>query len=503
MTRILTAQQTRALDAYTIAHEPIASIDLMERASQAFVTWFTARFDTTHRIGMICGTGNNGGDGLAIARLLKERSYTVQVWVVKGATGETEDFKINRARMGAVPAADITDIPAGDIFGDCDVLIDALFGSGLSRPAEGVYAGAISRINEAKATRVAVDIPSGLRADAPSQGEIVQAHYTVTFQLPKLAFLLPANHKFVGEWTVVDIGLSKEFIKQETTPHFYLTGKSVRKRLKTRSAYDHKGTFGHALLVAGSLGKVGAAVLASRAVLRAGAGLLTVQVPACGYVVLQSTVPEAMVMQDVSRDYITSVASPEKYSTIGIGPGLGQAQATVTALGRLLRQYSKPMVIDADALNILGANRDLLDTVPEGSILTPHPKEFERLVGPWNDDFERLELQKRLAERLKSVVILKGAHTSIATPQNTVYFNSTGNPGLATGGTGDVLTGLLTGLLAQSYTATDAAIIGVYLHGLAGDIAADSLGQESLIASDVVEAFPLAFKRLRDAGKRI
>jgi ADP-dependent NAD(P)H-hydrate dehydratase / NAD(P)H-hydrate epimerase len=503
MIRILTAQQTRALDAYTIAHEPIASIDLMERASQAFVTWFIDRFDVTHRIGVVCGTGNNGGDGLAIARLLKEWSYPVQVWVVKGATGEAEDFKINHARIGTVPVTDITDTPAGDVFSHCDILIDALFGSGLSRPVEGLYADVIRRINEADATRVAVDIPSGLRADAPSQGEIVRAQYTITFQMPKLAFMLPANHAFVGQWCTVDIGLSKEFIKHEATPYLYLTPRSVRKRLKTRSLHDHKGTFGHALLAAGSLGKVGAAVLASRAVLRAGAGLLTVHVPTCGYVVLQSTVPEAMVIQDVSADYITGVASPEKYSAIGVGPGLGQTPATITALGRLLRQYRKPMVIDADALNILGANPELLETVPEGSILTPHPKEFERIVGPWNNDFERLEFQKRLAERLKSVIVLKGAHTSIATPDKIVYFNATGNPGMATGGTGDVLTGLLTGLLAQSYNATDAAMIGVYLHGLAGDIAARDLGQESLIASDLIDAFPAAFKRLRQAGKRI
>jgi NAD(P)H-hydrate epimerase len=209
-----------------------------------------------------------------------------------------------------------------------------------------------------------------------------------------------------------------------------------------------------------------------------------------------------MVMQDVSPDYITSIAGPEKYTTIGIGPGLGQAQPTVAALGRLLRQYSNPMVIDADALNILASHPDLLESVPQGSILTPHPKEFERLVGPWKDDFERLELQKGLAERLKSVIVLKGAHTSIVTPEKTVYFNATGNPGMATGGTGDVLTGLLTGLLAQSYDAVDAAILGVYLHGLAGDIAARELGQESLIASDLIDAFPAAFRRIRQSGKR-
>lgn len=503
MLKILSAQQTRALDAYTIAHEPIASIDLMERASQAFVTWFTERFPVTDRVGIVCGTGNNGGDGLAVARLLREWSYNVQVWIVKGGTVETEDFKANHARIGAVPVTEITSAPADEIFGSCDLLIDAVFGSGLSRPVEGLYADVIRCINQTNATRIAVDIPSGLRADAPSQGEVVKARYTVSFQLPKMGFLFPNNAQFVGQWCLVDIGLSKEFLKQEPVSHYYLTPGAIRKRLKTRSPYDHKGTYGHALLVAGSVGKIGAAVLASRAVLRAGVGLLTVHVPTCGYVVLQGSVPEAMVLQDVSADYTTGVAGPDKYTTIGIGPGLGQAQPTVAALGKLLRQYTRPMVIDADALNIVAANRELLQTVPAGSILTPHPKEFERLVGPWKDDFQRLELQKDLAGRLNCVVILKGAHTSIATPGKTVYFNATGNPGMATGGTGDVLTGLLTGLLAQSYDPVDAAILGVYLHGLAGDIAARELSQESLIASDLVDAFPAAFKRIRQFGKRI
>ena len=503
MLKILSAQQTRALDAYTIAHEPIASIDLMERASQAFTDWFTGRFDITRRTGIVCGTGNNGGDGLAIARLLKVWGYHVQVWVVKGGTPETEDFKINRARMGDVVVTDITTSPEDAIFHTCDVLIDALFGSGLSRPVEGIYAEVIQRINESNATRIAVDIPSGLRADAASQGEVVRARYTVSFQLPKLGFLFPNSVQFVGQWCLLDIGLSKDFLKQVAVSHYYLTPRAIRRRLKDRSQFDHKGTFGHALLVAGSVGKMGAAVLASRAVLRAGAGLLTVHAPTCGYVVLQTAVPEAMVIQDVSPDYTSGVAGVDKYTTIGIGPGLGQAQPTVEALGKVLRQFRKPMVIDADALNILAAHPEMLEFVPPGSILTPHPKEFERMAGPWRDDFQRLELQKDLAARLKSVVVLKGAHTSIAAPDKTVYFNATGNPGMATGGTGDVLTGLLTGLLAQAYSAVDAAIIGVYLHGLAGDRAARDLGQESLIASDLIEAFPGAFRQIRQSGKRI
>lgn len=494
--KILTTQQIRALDAYTIATDPVASIDLMERACLAFTTWFTDRFDPLCKIGVVCGTGNNGGDGLGIARLLKGRGYKVQVWIVRGAGKATEDFTANEHRLGAIPTVDITDDPAG-LFDNDDILIDALFGSGLSRPPEGLYAQVIQALNAAPAKRVAVDIPSGLLADKPSHETVVRADYTISFQLPKLAFMFPQYHIFTGEWVLVDIGLSKEFISTAETPYRYVTTGLVRKIIKRRSKFDHKGTFGHALLVAGSYGKIGAAVLSSRSVLRAGAGLLTVHVPRCGYTVLQIAVPEAMVQPDAHDNFLTTAPeSLDTYNVIGIGPGLGQARETVAAVGAILEQFSKPVVIDADALNILAQNSALLHLVPAGSILTPHPKEFERLVGKWSNDFERLEKQRQLAASLASVVVLKGAYTSIATPDGQVYFNSTGNPGMATGGTGDVLTGILTGLLAQRYSATDAAVLGVFLHGLAGDHAAYEKGMHSLIASDLTEFLPAAYRQL-------
>lgn len=498
MMKILNTKQIRELDAYTIQQEPIASIDLMERASRAFVDWLNLRLLTTGKVGVVCGTGNNGGDGLAIARMLEGWGYSVRVWIVKGGVAESEDFKINYRKLPEkVVRKEIKAETDEASFDECDVLIDAIFGSGLSRPAEGLYAHVINVINQSSATRVAVDIPSGLMADTHSTGAIVRAHYTVTFQFPKLAFLLPESYPFTGEWMIADIGLHKKFIKEAATPYFYTKFKDVRTILKPRSKFDHKGTFGHALLIAGSYGKIGAAVLASKAALRSGLGLLTVHIPECGYAIVQTAVPEAMAEMDKDPKIFSEHGDLTRYTTLGLGPGLGQEERTGKALAKTLEGFNKPVVIDADALNILGANRHFFHLVPPGSILTPHPKEFERLTGPWKNDFERLEIQRQLAVSLKSVVVLKGAHTSIATEKGLVFFNSTGNPGMATGGTGDVLTGVLTGLLAQDYTPVEAAIAGVFLHGLAGDLAADECGMDSLIASDLVDHLPGAFLKVR------
>jgi ADP-dependent NAD(P)H-hydrate dehydratase / NAD(P)H-hydrate epimerase len=458
MISILTAEQIRAWDAYTIANEPISGEGLMERASNAFVNWFVTKFDAKEKIGIVCGKGNNGGDGIVIGRLLSERKYNVRT----------------------LKAEDNLDLSS------FTVIIDAIFGSGLSRPAD---SEAIRVINQSKAIKVSVDVPSGLRMDAHSEGDIVKADYTITFQMPKLAFMFPENADYVGEWKVVDIGLSPSF--KTDSKMFYID--EVHSLIHPRKKFSHKGDYGRALLIAGSFGKMGACVLASRAALRSGAGLLTVHVPKCGYTIIQSSVPEAMASVDTHEDYFSDVDT-SNYDVIGIGPGIGVTASTVSGLRKAL-QPDKPMVIDADALNILSGSRELMHLIPEGSILTPHPGEFRRLVGDWKNDFERLELQKSLSAQTKCVVILKGAHTSIASPNGEVYFNSTGNPGMAKGGSGDVLTGVLTGLLSQKYPALEAAIIGVYIHGLAGDLAAGKLGQNALLAGDLVEFLGQSFGR--------
>jgi len=498
MLKILTASQIKSLDEYTIKNEPIASIDLMERACQALVTWFVTRFDPTKKVGVVCGTGNNGGDGLVVARLLAERNYTVTVWIVRGSVPQSTDFTINLERLkNKVQIFEI--LPEADrgLFTDQDILIDAIFGSGLSRPAEGIYAQAIRWFNKTKATRVAIDIPSGLMVDKPSVGDIIHAHHTITFQLPKLSFLLPENAKYVGNWQVVNIGLSKEGLMQTNCNRFLLERKDIKKILLPRSKFSHKGNFGHALLIAGSYGKMGAAVLCARAAMRSGLGLLTMHIPKSGYQIMQTAMPEAMVIVDVSEVNFSDVPEIQHFTAIGVGPGIGQGAETIKALASLLAASKVPLVIDADAINILGSNSELSHLIPVGSILTPHPKEFERLVGSWNNDFERLEKQIEFSSKTQTVLILKGAYTSISTPDGRVYFNNTGNPGMATGGSGDVLTGLLTGLLARGYTSEQAAIVGAWIHGLAGDKAAWIKGEDALMATDIIEALPEAFISFR------
>jgi NAD(P)H-hydrate epimerase len=495
--KILSARQIRELDAYTIAQTPMASIELMERACRAFAAWFAEHYYGQERVGIVCGTGNNGGDGMGIARLLREQGYEVTCWIIKGNMSAAEDFSTNltRAQRAGIRIFEVS-APGDEMLANCDVVIDALFGSGLSRPAEGLYAWAIEEMNRAPACRIAVDIASGLMADVLSTGPIVKPDYTVSFQLPKLAFMLPRNAEYVGEWELVDIGLNRAFIRNTESKLHYTREKSIRRLLHRRRRFDHKGTYGHALLIAGSLGKIGAAILASRAALRAGLGLLTVHLPRCGNVIMQTAVPEAMVSLDRDEEIFTSPPSLESYSAIGIGPGLGRSNETALALEFVLNHYRKPLVIDADALNILSERRDLMKLIPEGSILTPHPKEFERLAGATSDDFARLGTLKAFAADTRSVVVLKGANTAIAAPDGHLYFNSTGNPGMATGGTGDVLTGIITSLLAQQYAPLDAARLGVYIHGLAGDLAARDRGIVSLIASDVTEFLPGAFRQL-------
>jgi NAD(P)H-hydrate epimerase len=330
-------------------------------------------------------------------------------------------------------------------------------------------------------------------ADKPSMGEIIQAHHTVTFQLPKLSFLLPGNGSAVGSWHGVDIGLNREFIEQSKSTYFLIEKNDIKGMLRIRSKFNHKGNFGHALLIAGSFGKMGAAILAARAALRSGLGLLTVHVPTCGYEIMQTSVPEAMTSVDSSATLFSTVPTIEKFNCIGVGPGIGQDKQTVNALATLITQVEKPMVIDADALNILATNKELIPAIPKKSILTPHPKEFERLVGSWAHDVERIEKQIDFSCKTNTIVILKGAHTSVCTPEGMVYFNNTGNPGMATGGSGDVLTGLITSLLAQGCTPEESALLGVWIHGTAGDCASKIVGETGLIATDIINSLPEAF----------
>ncbi|WP_342087232.1 NAD(P)H-hydrate dehydratase [Dyadobacter sp. OTU695] len=488
--KIFNVEQIRAMDAHTIAHEPITSINLMERASQAFVRWFCNQYVSTRPIAIFCGKGNNGGDGLAIARILSSCGYDVQVFVVEYTLHATDDFHQNFLRLGnhLTPRRiqSENDLPQ---LSRQVVCIDALLGSGLSRPVEGLLGIVVKYLNSLPNKLIAVDIASGLYTDQPNNPSdiIIKPRYTITFQLPKLAFMLPQNAEYVGEWHVVDIGLSSAYIADTSTDYYFTDRSEAEKRIKPRQKFSHKGTYGHAVIIAGSYGKMGAAVLSGKACLRSGVGLLTMHVPACGYEITQISVPEAMATVDESEKYISKAPDLTSATAIGIGPGIGQDAATVKALEKVLEQAKVPLIIDADALNILSTNRHFLYKLPENTILTPHPKEFQRLAGENSNEYDRLEKAQAFAAKYKVIICLKGANTAVVLPNGEVHFNSTGNPGMATGGTGDVLTGIITSLLAQKYNPADAAILGVYQHGLAGDRAAEARGQTALIASDVVE----------------
>jgi len=500
--KILPVDKIREADAYSIANEPIADIDLMERAAGQLFRWVAKRVDRSHRFIVFAGLGNNGGDGLALSRQLTAAGYDVHVYVVRYSDKNSNSFQINYERFENLGNKKLHELKKEDQFPEIteeDVVVDALFGSGLTRPVKGFPGEAIQHINASAAIKIAIDVPSGLFVDSSSReldGEIVRADYTLTFQFPKLAFLMPENESFAGSWHVLDIGLHPDYINKVSVSNFYSGRKDVIPILKQRRKFSHKGTYGHALLVAGSYGKMGAAVLAAHAALRSGVGLLHVHIPKVGYSVMQTALPEAMLSIDRYENYFSDIPELTLFNAVGVGPGLGMQHQSQMALKLLIQQFKFPMVFDADALNILSENKTWLAFLPHYSILTPHPKEFERLAGKWNNDFERLEKQRLFAEKYQVVVVLKGANTSICTPQGDCYFNSTGNPGMATAGSGDVLTGILTSLLAQGYSSVEAAILGVYLHGLAGDLAAKKLGMEAMIAGDIIMNLGKAFRKL-------
>ncbi len=500
--KIFTVDQIRKLDAYTISNEPVTSIELMERASRTFVKWFTRHFsDTGLRIHVFCGPGNNGGDGLAIARMLSREFYNITAWILQISRHTSDDFQTNLKNLKK-HRSHIYDIHEGDQFPDIpetDIIIDAIFGSGLNKPVTGYWADLISHLNNQKARRVSVDIPSGMYADKFSDGPGIRADYTLSFELPKLGFFFPENHERVGEWFIESIGLSETYIQEESTDWHFVDLQFVKPLLRKRRKHEHKGSFGHALLITGGYGKVGAAVLASMGCMRSGAGLTTLHVPKCAYEILQTAVPEAMVSIDAHEHYFANIPDNlAKYDTVGIGCGLGTKAVSSEALERLLTATSNPMVIDADALNLLAERPSLLSRIPHHSILTPHPKEFSSLFGKTGNSFERMELILQKAKEYHIFIVLKGAYTLTVTPEGTCYFNGSGNPGLATGGSGDVLTGVITGLLAQGYSPQDAALLGVYLHGLAGDLAASIYGEEAMIASDINNYIGKAYAYLRN-----
>ena len=498
--KIFNSAQTHELDKYTIEQEQIKSVDLMERAARALVGAITERWDKDVPVVVFAGPGNNGGDALAVSRLLLEQGYGVQTFLFNITGSLSADCAENRKRLldrknhQLVEVTQEFDPPHLD---EGTLVVDGLFGSGLNKPLAGGFASLVKYINASRAQVASIDLPSGLMSEDNTynvRAHIVRATLTLTFQQPKLCFLFAENQLFTGEVRVLDIGLSPEGIAQTEAQYTMTEADDVSQMLRPRSAFAHKGTMGHALIVAGSYGMAGAAALCTRACLRSGVGKVTVHTPKRNAAILQSLVPEAVLHMDREETIFSEPLPTDDYQALAIGPGLGTTEQTCIAMITQLRRAQCPCVADADALNMLATKRAWLQQLPKGIILTPHAKELDRLEGQCVDSFERLTKARHLAERLQGYVVLKGHYTAICMPDGHVVFNPTGNAGMATAGSGDVLTGIICGLLARGYTEREACILGTYLHGLAGDLAARDMGEESLIASDIIACLPKAFQ---------
>jgi len=504
--KILSPHQIKAVDAYTIEHEPVTSVDLMDRAAIACVYWINEIFTTHRKIVIFAGPGNNGGDGLAIAHFLLRLRYDVSVYMLTEPDRLSPDALAKYKRLTVCKPVVLTpkNMPA---LLPSTIVIDALFGVGLSRTLDDLAEQTVTHINKSGCTVVSIDMPSGLFCDDNSNNDpkkIIRASYTLTFQQPKLSLFFSENAVFAGQWETLNIGLLPDAIEKQETKYFVIQKKFIADIVQPRKKFAHKGDFGHACLIAGSHGMMGACVLAAEACLRAGVGLLTVHIPQKENVIMQTSFPEALVSLDENSEVFSQISDLNVYSAIGIGPGIGKRQDTQKALLAMLQKmnaqgtaFSGRLVVDADALNILSENPEWLKLLPPNSILTPHPKEFDRLAGYSENGYHRHLKQIEMANKYSVFIVLKGAHTSIATPDGNCYFNITGNPGMATAGSGDVLTGIIVSLLAQRWAPLHAACAGVWLHGVAGDKAALKSGQQALIASDIIKNIGKAFKELK------
>ena len=504
MIKIFPTIQLKELDAYTIENEPVSSIDLMERASRALARAMSERWSAETPFTVFAGPGNNGGDALAVSRLLAERGCRVEVYLFNTKGALSPDCETNKERLAGVAGIDFHEITTQfvpPVLTAEHVVVDGLFGSGLNKPLSGGFAAVVKYINTSPATVVAIDVPSGLMGEDNTyniQANIIRADLTLSLQLPKLAFLFAENAPFVGEWQLLDIGLSEEAIEEKETDFALTEHEDVASMLKPRGKFAHKGNFGRALLIAGSQGMAGASVLAARACLRSGVGLLTVHIPFCNNFIVQTSVPEAMTEIDINDVRFSCATDTDDYQAVGIGPGLGKAGDTEAALLEQIESCQTPMVVDADALNLLGEHRSYIGRLPKGSILTPHPKELERLVGKCQNSYERLTKARELARSTGVHILLKGAYSVASAPSGKCWFNPTGNPGMATGGSGDVLTGVVLALLAQGYDAETAARMAAYVHGLAGDIACKKHGIMGMTAGDIVTCLPPAWRMLEE-----
>lgn len=498
---LLSASQIRSADELTLQEQGLTSLELMERAAYGCAEWVMKRLNRSYSFVIVCGTGNNGGDGLAMARMLREHGYSVRVWLVNFTSSRSDDNASNLSRFREMAPELITEID--DPYKLPEIpqntfLVDAVFGSGLSRPLAGDFAKLISILNQLPAQRIAIDVPSGLSCDAlPSSSDAVfHADHTLCFQQYKRSFMHPEAGSITGEVHLIDIGLSKTAFEQAKTPFHTQSRSEIMPLHRFRSDFAHKGSCGHALLAAGSRNMMGAAILSGKAALRSGAGKVSVWIPS-GSPLIHQSIPEALVITDDAQSHFNGTSEMPDFSgfqAIGIGPGIGTHPETISWFEHVLSKVNCPLVLDADALNILAKRPDLMPKLPKNTIMTPHPGEFRRLFGEYPDSMKAADKALELAVGHQLIIVLKGRYTTISCPDGNQYYNLSGNSGMATAGSGDVLTGIITGLFAQGYPPVNAARLGVYLHGHAGDLALQSGSRESLIASDIIQHLGAAFR---------
>lgn len=502
--KIFTAEQIRNCDQYTIKNEPISSIQLMERAAEACVDWISENCNHHRNFAIFCGYGNNGGDGFAVARLLYQKGFDIDIFTnskAKFSPDAQENFKQIKEISG-ITVREFKEA-MNYRFDSRTVIIDALFGTGLSRNLENEMKDLVEFLNLKNNIKISIDLPSGLLADGISNADaaVFKADYTLSFQFWKKCFLHTETGKFAGNVQILDINLSQDYIDDTETGDLVIDDGLIKNIFKIRDEFSHKGTYGKATIVGGSYGKMGAAVLSTRAALKTGAGLTFTLAPKCGYEILQTFDPEAMFIEG-GNDFIEHFEFDET-SVCGIGPGLGTHKETSASFLKFLKNYSRPLILDADALNIIAENHDNLLLIPKRSIITPHPKEFERLFGKTENSFERTILAKNKAHELQIYIVLKDHHTQVITPEKKVFYNITGNSGLAKGGSGDILTGIITSLLAQQYSEEEAAILGVWFHGKAAELAGEKYSKESMLPTDVIAEFGNVFTELNAKVKKV
>lgn len=501
--KILDSAKLRELDMATCEAQSIDSVELMERAAQAVTDEIISRFYPGQRIVVIAGPGNNGGDALATARMLFEQGYRkVEIFLFNVSGKLSHDCELERRRLITIEGIDFTEITREfnpPYLSKDDVVVDGMFGSGLNKPLQGGFTMVARMINESGAFVISLDTPSGLFGEWPEEKninrrDVVHANLTLTFQTPRLSFFFEENETCTGEWKILDLDLDETTMRKLSADFTMVDCKNVRPLLRRRPSFSGKRDYGSALIMAGSLGMMGAAVMCSRATLRCGAGLATVHSARCGMQILQTAAPEVMFEPDQNERFISDMTVHHNHQVVMAGPGIGTSDVTIDALEGLLKNVKSPLVLDADALNCIARRPQLLQLLPPQTVITPHQGEFDRLFGEQQSSEERLKKAIEVAQHYNIIIVLKGHYTAIVRPTGRVYFNSSGNPGMATAGSGDVLTGVIGAFIAQGYRPDLAATIGVFVHGLAGDMAAEEIGEFGMIAGDISDRLGRAIR---------